>query len=50
MAARLADDDYANLGARIEKFAAGEETHTIHIPIVERLQSRESRELLRQST
>jgi hypothetical protein len=30
----LADDDYANLGARIEKFAAGEDTHTIHIPLV----------------
>jgi serine/threonine protein kinase len=29
-----ADDDYANLGARIEKFAAGEETRTIHIPLV----------------
>ena len=30
----VADDDYANLGARIEKFAAGEDMHTIHIPLV----------------
>jgi hypothetical protein len=29
-----ADDDYANLGARIEKFAAGQETLEIYIPIV----------------
>jgi hypothetical protein len=29
-----ADDDYANLGARIETFAAGEEVRTVHIPIV----------------
>ena len=29
-----ADDDYANLGARIEKFAAGEETRTINVPLV----------------
>jgi serine/threonine protein kinase len=30
----LADEDYINFGARIEKLAAGEETRTIHIPIV----------------
>jgi hypothetical protein len=30
----LADDDYANLGARIEKFAAGEQTRAIYIPLV----------------
>jgi hypothetical protein len=29
-----ADDDYANLGARIERFAAGEQTRTIRVPIV----------------
>jgi serine/threonine protein kinase len=30
----IADEDYINFGARIEKLAAGEETRTIHIPIV----------------
>ncbi len=30
----LAGDDYADLGTIIEKFAAGESTRTIHIPIV----------------
>jgi hypothetical protein len=30
----VADEDYINLGARIEKLAAGEQTRTIHIPIV----------------
>jgi hypothetical protein len=29
-----ADDDYADLGARIETFAAGEESRTIFIPLV----------------
>ncbi len=30
----VADQDYINLGARIEKLAAGEQTRTIYIPIV----------------
>jgi serine/threonine protein kinase len=30
----VADEDYLNLGARIEKLAAGEQTRTIYIPIV----------------
>jgi hypothetical protein len=30
----VADEDYVNFGARIEKLAAGEQTRTIHIPIV----------------
>jgi serine/threonine protein kinase len=30
----VADEDYINLGARIERLAAGEQTRTIYIPIV----------------
>ena len=30
----IADEDYINLGARIEKFAPGEQTRTIIVPIV----------------
>ncbi len=30
----VADEDYANFGARIEKLAAGEQSRTIYIPIV----------------
>jgi len=30
----VADEDYVNLGARIEKLAAGEQTRTIHVPII----------------
>jgi len=30
----VADEDYVNLGARIEKLAVGEQTRTIYIPIV----------------
>ena len=30
----VADEDYINLGARIEKLAGGEQTRTIYIPIV----------------
>ena len=30
----IADEDYINLGARIEKLAAGEQTRTIHVPII----------------
>jgi protein tyrosine kinase/Calx-beta domain-containing protein len=30
----VADRDYVNFGARIERFAAGEQARTIHIPIV----------------
>ena len=30
----IADEDYINLGARIEKLAAGEQTRTIYVPIV----------------
>jgi len=30
----VSDEDYINLGARIEKLAAGEQTRTIYVPIV----------------
>jgi serine/threonine protein kinase len=30
----VSDKDYVNFGARIEKFAAGEQVRTVHIPIV----------------
>ena len=30
----LADEDYAVLGARIERFAAGEESKVVHVPLV----------------
>jgi len=30
----IADEDYINLGARIEKLAAGEQTRTIYVPLV----------------
>lgn len=30
----IADEDYINLGARIEKLTAGEQTRTIYVPIV----------------
>jgi serine/threonine protein kinase len=30
----VADEDYINLGARIERLAAGEPTRTIHVPLI----------------
>jgi hypothetical protein len=30
----ISDRDYVNFGARIERFAAGEQVRTIHVPIV----------------
>jgi serine/threonine protein kinase len=30
----LADEDYAVLGARVERFAAGEESRVVHVPLV----------------
>jgi hypothetical protein len=30
----VADDDYINLGARIERLAAGEQARTVYVPIV----------------